>query len=103
MAHLKLNTKQWLTLGEKLGNIDNGRMKVAQGESLQGKYGEATENSDELECHNCDGKYSFNNHCGAHVCEDCDDHKGLARCYCGWSASGDDGYRELSEGGECPI
>jgi hypothetical protein len=58
---------------------------------------------DELGCHNCDGKYSFNNHCGAHVCEDCDDHKGLARCYCGWSASGDDGYRELSEGGECPI
>jgi hypothetical protein len=43
MAHLKLNTTQWLQLGKKLGYIDNGRMKVAQGESLQGKYGTATE------------------------------------------------------------
>ena len=32
MAHLKLNTTQWLQLGKKLGHIDeNGRMKVAQG------------------------------------------------------------------------
>jgi len=46
MAHLKLNTAQWLELGKKLGYIDNGRMKVAQGKSLQGKYGRAIENSD---------------------------------------------------------
>ena len=44
--------------------------------------------------------YDFDRACGAHVCRQCDDHKGLARCFCGWSASGRDGYRELIEMGE---
>jgi hypothetical protein len=43
--------------------------------------------------------YSFEPYCGARVCE-CGDHRGLARCYCGWARSGDDGYRELIEAGE---
>jgi hypothetical protein len=38
--------------------------------------------------------------CGAKVCQVCDDHLGLARCYCGWSRSGGDGLRELVEMGE---
>tara|TARA_Y100000310_G_scaffold163816_2_gene163625 strand:- start:1720 stop:2307 length:588 start_codon:yes stop_codon:yes gene_type:complete len=41
MAHLKLNTKQWLQLGKKLGYIENGQIKqsaVAVGNSY-GKYG----------------------------------------------------------------
>jgi hypothetical protein len=38
--------------------------------------------------------------CGAYICEVCGWHKGLARCFCGWSASGSDGYRELVEMGE---
>ncbi len=44
--------------------------------------------------------YEFFGPCGAEVCFDCDDHKGLARCYCGWAASGGDGYRELEDLGE---
>ncbi len=48
----------------------------------------------------CGGKYYFSNHCGAQVCLECDHHKGLARCYCGWSASGGDGRKELVEMGE---
>jgi hypothetical protein len=45
-------------------------------------------------------EHRFNRYCGAQVCEDCDDHKGLARCFCGWARSGGDGYRELVELGE---
>lgn len=50
-------------------------------------------------CH-CGGEYDYSRYCGAHVCESCDGHHGLARCYCGWSASGGDGARELIEMGE---
>ena len=48
----------------------------------------------------CGGEYHFNDYCGAEVCSECDNHKGLARCYCGWSASGGDGRRQLEEMGE---
>lgn len=39
-------------------------------------------------------------YCGAYICNDCGYHKGLARCYCGWAASGGDGRSELREYGE---
>ncbi len=42
----------------------------------------------------------FNNSCGALVCDDCGSHWGMARCFCGWSASGGDGLAELEEMGE---
>lgn len=45
-------------------------------------------------------QFEFRNYCGARVCVTCGDHEGLARCYCGWAASGGDGYRELLEWGE---
>jgi len=32
----------------------------------------------------CNHDYEFSTFCGAHVCEKCGDHRGLARCYCGW-------------------
>jgi hypothetical protein len=32
----------------------------------------------------CNHQYEFRNYCGARVCRECGDHKGLARCYCGW-------------------
>ncbi len=51
-------------------------------------------------CAKCGGTYQFSNHCGAHVCLECDNHKGLAHCYCGWSAGGGDGRRILVEMGE---
>ena len=39
-------------------------------------------------------------YCGVLVCDACDSHKGLVRCYCGWAESGGDGYEELEEMGE---
>ena len=38
--------------------------------------------------------------CGVDVCYNCGDHKGRARCYCGWAASGGNGWQELAELGE---
>lgn len=32
----------------------------------------------------CKHEYEWNNYCGAQVCTECDDHKGLGRCFCGW-------------------
>jgi hypothetical protein len=46
------------------------------------------------------GTYQFDRYCGAYVCGNCDDHKGLCRCYCGWSTSGRNGRAELEEMGE---
>ena len=47
-------------------------------------------------------EYAWSRGCGADVCEDwnCRDHKDLARCYCGWSLSGNNGHSELTEMGE---
>lgn len=49
---------------------------------------------------NCGGDLVRSRSCGAFVCESCDHHVGLVRCYCGWSADGDDGYAQLLEAGE---
>lgn len=32
----------------------------------------------------CVHKYEWFEGCGAYVCTNCNDHKGLAKCYCGW-------------------
>jgi len=45
--------------------------------------------------------YYHSSYCGVKVCDDCGYHEGLARCYCGWSISGEDGREELMEMGEC--
>jgi len=45
-------------------------------------------------------EYVFANLCGADVCMDCNDHKGLARCLCGWAMDGGNGYIQLEEMGE---
>ncbi len=50
-------------------------------------------------CERCGETTTLNRYCGAYVCA-CGNHIGLARCYCGWSASGGNGYRELEEMGE---
>ncbi len=53
--------------------------------------------------------YEFNEHCAAYVCtvfdpdtgKRCVEHKGLARCWCGWSeTSPGRGQQELEEMGE---
>jgi ribosomal protein L37AE/L43A len=51
-------------------------------------------------CDNCGNGALMSHHCGAWVCDECGNHIGLARCYCGWSASGNDGLQELQEMGE---
>ena len=38
--------------------------------------------------------------CGVSICWECGHHEGLARCFCGWSASGGDGCQELIDMGE---
>lgn len=48
----------------------------------------------------CKHQYEFNRHCGANVCLECGDHKGLARCFCGWAKDGGDGRAQLVEFGE---
>ena len=58
-----------------------------------------SEEEDDNKCH-CGGDYSRNRYCGVRVCDDCDNHKGLTRCYCGWSESGGNGRQELEEMGE---
>ena len=29
--------------------------------------------------------FEWSKYCGAKVCTECDDHEGLARCFCGWN------------------
>lgn len=48
----------------------------------------------------CGGRFVFTQYCGAKVCNDCNNHLGYARCYCGWSESGGNGYQELIDLGE---
>lgn len=54
----------------------------------------------EEKCPKCGGTMFMSPTCGVLVCDQCDHHKGLARCFCGWSASGGDGAAELREMGE---
>lgn len=48
----------------------------------------------------CGGEYVFSDFCGAYVCNDCNDHRGLARCYCGWAKNGGNGRQQLEDLGE---
>lgn len=48
----------------------------------------------------CNGSTYLSDYCGAWVCDTCDQHTGLARCFCGWSESGSDGRAELIAMGE---
>lgn len=54
----------------------------------------------EPEVCSCGSTMEWSRSCGALVCDDCDSHKGLSRCYCGWSRSGGNGCEELEEMGE---
>lgn len=52
------------------------------------------------ECDRCRQLAYFRSYCGVFVCNGCEEHEGLARCYCGWSAGGGNGRHELLEMGE---
>lgn len=41
-----------------------------------------------------------NPQCGVKICTKCGEHKGLDRCFCGWSRSGGDGHQQLVNMGE---
>jgi len=45
-------------------------------------------------------RYAINRYCGAYICYECWDHRGLARCFCGWAQDGGDGRDQLIEMGE---
>tara|TARA_Y100000034_G_C6792351_1_gene354859 strand:+ start:439 stop:789 length:351 start_codon:yes stop_codon:yes gene_type:complete len=83
---------------DELGELEERSLQEDLAE--KGTIDENDKNNEQGSCRNCDGTYHFNKYCGAYVCDDCDDHKGLARCYCGWSADRGDGYRELLDMGE---
>jgi len=51
-------------------------------------------------CEACGGDTELSRFCGVAVCDVCDHHNGLGRCYCGWSSSGGNGHDELVEMGE---
>jgi hypothetical protein len=51
-------------------------------------------------CPHCGDEMFMSGYCGAYVCDGCEYHDGLARCYCGWSASGGNGRQELEAMGE---
>lgn len=52
-------------------------------------------------CRHCSGSMTFSRGCGVYVCDECDYHEGLARCFCGWSlTSPGQGRQELEEMGE---
>lgn len=51
-------------------------------------------------CDKCNGTAYLSGYCGAYVCSSCSSHVGLSRCYCGWSADGGDGRRQLEDCGE---
>ena len=51
-------------------------------------------------CKECGNNCFLSRSCGAYVCTECDNHEGLARCFCGWSISGKNGRQELEEMGE---
>jgi len=64
-----------------------------------------------MKIHEGEHVYVRSRGCGARVCivehvdetgwvNDCRDHDGLARCYCGWAASGGSGRQELLDRGE---
>ena len=55
-----------------------------------------------MKIHEGEHVYEWIRGCGANVCwvNDCRDHDGYARCYCGWAASGGSGRQELLDRGE---
>lgn len=46
------------------------------------------------------GTLALSRYCGVKVCDRCDYHKGLVRCYCGYAADGGNGRQQLAEMGE---
>ena len=49
---------------------------------------------------NCGGEYEWDYSCAAQICDECNDHFGLDRCYCDWARSGRSGIQELEAMGE---
>jgi hypothetical protein len=56
-----------------------------------------------VQCEGCKKTttHELSRFCGAWVCDECDWHEGLCRCFCGWTANGSgNGRQELEEMGE---
>lgn len=52
------------------------------------------------QCECGSSSWTRNRSCGVWVCDNCEHHLGLVRCYCGWSADGGDGREQLEDMGE---
>ena len=96
--HLEYKDGKWTdgNLVFESGTICSNSQPVPIGENGEPLFGSIVEKT----CPKCQDSMRMSNHCGAWVCENCDNHEGMARCFCGWSLSGDDGRRELEEMGE---
>lgn len=80
---IKLSMEEWEKIGKNAGWTSSSQVEK------------------EERCRKCKkGNYQRNNSCGAKVCDECGDHKGLERCYCGWAADGGNGRSQLEEMGE---
>jgi len=53
-----------------------------------------------MKCKQCGGEMRMESYCGAYVCVECENHNGLARCFCGWALNGGDGRHQLQDMGE---
>jgi len=78
------------------GTVGGNRQPVPVDENGEPLFGSIIEKT----CPKCQGSMEMSDYCGVWVCDDCDDHEGLVRCYCGWSLSGNNGRSELEEMGE---
>jgi hypothetical protein len=88
---------------EKLCPVCGTKMRphLTRGVYVCDERDETTASLPAIPCPSCKtGTMGWVRSCGALVCFKCDHHDGLCRCYCGWSASGWDGARELVEMGE---
>jgi hypothetical protein len=61
----------------------------------------SVELTEKNQCKICGGFFEWSRYCGAKVCLECGYHRGLERCYCGWSLTRPgEGRQELEEMGE---
>jgi hypothetical protein len=74
------------------------RIETEDGKTYCGPRCDYTDNH---RCSECNGFGGMSTYCGVWVCDECNHHDGLARCYCGWSVTSPGrGYQELEEMGE---
>lgn len=96
------NTRGYLEERVLINNMDSAKPAVTLNyirKRILNAQRPAQHTNEKEKC-SCGGDYVWSRHCGANVCEHCDDHQRLARCYCGWAKDGGNGRHQLEEMGE---